>query len=401
VQSSSTNPSIAVPGASAQVRTGPSETGLTIRAGAALVGANFRYWSRIAPQVRRELRRWSKRASAIPDPRLRAIATGKLRAEHFNAQVAATLATTVPRRHRSRAVEAIVALEVLYDYLDGVTEAPATDPLRDRTQAYRAFTAIFDVDLTASDAGEDPHVSDGYAGDEYASDGGYVRALGSAVKAAVATLPSSSAVASAGRRAAERCASAQVRVHATTQLGADQLEQWARERAAVEQGRDWREYLAGAVASVLCVHALIAAAGDDALGEDDARAIDAAYLSISALSTLLDSLIDHERDVHAGDPWLVRLYGDPSALGAALPDIAERAVEQVRLLPKDAHHVMTLSGVVAYYGSAPAARHGTARPSVLELQRELRPVILPTLAVMRAWRLAKSVRSGRAGHARP
>jgi hypothetical protein len=152
---------------------------------------------------------------------------------------------------------------------------------------------------------------------------------------------------------------------------------------------------------VLAVHALIAAAGDDALSEEQAHAIDAAYLSISALSTLLDSLVDHERDVCAGDPWLVRLYGDPSALGATLPAVAERAVVQVRRLPNDAHHLMTLAGVVAYYSSAPEARHGAARRSVLELHRELRPIILPTLAVMRAWRLAKKARNRAAGCPQP
>jgi hypothetical protein len=381
--------SIAIPSAREHSHKGLSETKLAIRAGAALVRANARYWSDVAPQVRRELRRWSEQASAIPDPRLRAIATEKLHAEHFNAQVAATLATTVPRRHRGRAVEAIVALEVLYDYLDGLTEAPATDPLRDRERAYRAFTAIFDDGPPTTEA------------DESASDGGYLQALCAVAKDAIATLPSSSAVAGAGRRAAERCASAQVRVHAAAQLGADQLERWARERAATEQGRDWREYLAGAVASVLAVHALIAVAGDDAVSEGQADAIDAAYLSISALSTLLDSLVDHERDTRAGDPWLVRLYGEPSALGATLPDVAERTVERVRLLPNNAYHLMTLSGVVAYYSSAPEARRGAARRSVLELHRELRPIILPTLAVMRVWRLAKQARRGLTGHTQP
>jgi tetraprenyl-beta-curcumene synthase len=389
VQPSST--SFAVPRAAKQARTGLDETQLTIRAGAALVSANVRYWSGIAPQVRRELRRWSERAGAIPDPRLRAIATDKLRAEHFNAQVAATLATTVPRRHRDRAVQAIVALEVLYDYLDGLTETPATDPLRDRAHAYREFAAIFDEHPPASDANEKP----------YASDGGYAHALSSVARDAIATLPSASAVASAGRHAAERCAAAQVHVHATTQLGAGQLEQWARERAAIEQRRDWREYLAGAVASVLAVHALIAAAGNDAVSEAQAHAIDAVYLSISALSTVLDSLIDYERDVRAGDPWLVRLHGDPSALGATLPDLAERAVEQVRRLPGNAHHLMTLSGVVAYYSSAPEARRGAARRSVPELHRELRPIVFPALAVMRIWRLAKKARTGFAAHPQP
>ncbi len=387
MESSST--SIAVPGARKRARTGWSEMSLTIRAGVALVSANVRYWSSIAPQVRCELGRWSERASAIPDPRLRALATNKLHAEHFNAQVAATLATAVPRRHRKRAVEAIVAIEVLYDYLDGLTETPAMDPLGDRRRAYRALTAIFDDDPPASD------------GDAYASDGGYLQTLCATARDAIATLPSSSTIESAGRRAAERCAAAQVHVHATAELGAGQLEQWARERAADEQRRDWREYLAGAVASVLAVHALIAAAGDDSICEEQAHAIDAAYLSISALSTLLDSLVDHERDMRAGDPWLVRLYGDPQALGTTLPSVAEQALEQVRLLPDNARHLMTLSGVVAYYSSAPETRRGAARRSVLGLHRELRPIILPTLAVMRGWRLAKKARTGAVGHTQP
>jgi tetraprenyl-beta-curcumene synthase len=396
------SPSIAIPRVAKQARMGLDETQLTIRAGAALVGANVRYWSGIAPQVRRELRRWSERASEIPDPRLRAIATDKLRAEHFNAQVAATLATTVPRRHRDRAVEAVVALEVLYDYLDGLTETPATDPLRDRVHAYRAFAAIFDESPPASDASE-PYANDsGYANDGgYASDGDYAHALGAAARDAIATLPSASAVASAGRHAAERCAAAQAHVHATAQLGVGQLEQWARERAAAEQHRDWREYVAGAVASVLAVHALIAAAGNDATSDEQAHAIDAAYLSISALSTVLDSLVDYERDVGAGEPWLVCLHGDPRTLGETLPDVAGRAVEQVRRLPGSAHHLMTLSGVVAYYSSAPEARRGVARRSVLELHRELRPLIFPTLTVMRVWRLAKKARTWFAGNARP
>jgi tetraprenyl-beta-curcumene synthase len=391
LQPSSTSPDSALPSACEQAPTDSSETELTIRAGAALVGANVRYWSGIAPQVRRELRRWMERASAIPDPCLRAIATDKLHAEHFNAEVAATLATTAPARHRSRVVEAIVALEVLYDYLDGMTEGPAPDPLRDRIEAYRVFTAIFDEDPPASDAAEDP----------CADDGGYLSALCSAARNAIATLPSSSAVASAGRRAAERCAAAQVHVHASAQLGTGQLERWARERAATERSADWREYLAGAVASVLAVHALIAAAADEEISEEQAHAIDAAYLSISALSTMLDSLIDHERDMRSGDPWLVRLYGDEGTLGARLPAVAKRALAQVLLLPNSAHHLMTLSGVVAYYSSAPEARRGAARRSVIELHRELRPIILPTLAVMRTWRLAKQARNELAGRTPP
>jgi tetraprenyl-beta-curcumene synthase len=373
---------------------GLGETSLAILTAVALVRANARYWSGVAPQVRRELRRWSGQARVIPDPRLRAIAIGKLRTEHFNAEVAATLATTAPAQHRSRTVEAIVALEVLYDYLDGLTEAPASDPLRDGSQAYRAFMAVFDDD-PATPQMLDPSL------EACVNDGGYLRALCSTARTAIAALPSSRAVASAGRRAAERCAAGQVRVHATPQLGAGQLEQWARGRADADRHGDWREYLAGAVASVLAVHALIAAAAEETTTDAQAHAIDAAYLSISSLSTMLDSLVDHERDVRSGDPWLVRLYGDPRALGDTLPSVAARAIDQVRLLPNSAHHLMTLSGVVAYYTSAPEARRGSARRAVLELHRELRPVILPTLSVMHTWRLAKKFRRGPTGRIKP
>jgi tetraprenyl-beta-curcumene synthase len=376
-----------MPAAFERVGPGLGETGLAVYTGVALVRANVRYWSGVAPQVRRELRRWSAQARVIPDARLRAIAIGKLRTEHFNAEVAATLATTAPVKHRSRAIEAIVAIEVLYDYLDGLTEVPATDPLRDGSQAYRAFMAVFDDDPST------PQMLD-LSLEACVDDGGYLRALCSSARAAIAALPSSPAVASAGRRAAERCASGQVRVHATPQLGSGQLERWARGRAAADRSHDWREYLAGAVASVLAVHALVAAAAEETTTEAQAHAIDAAYLSISSLSTMLDSLVDHERDVRSGDPWLVRLYGDPQTLGNILPTVAQRAVGQVRLLPNSAHHLMTLSGVVAYYTSAPEARRGTAHRAVLELHRELRPVILPTLAVMRTWRLVKKLRRG-------
>src|SRR5262249_57658928 len=96
---------------------------------AALMLANLRYWGTIAPLVRRELRRWATRAAAIPTGSVRDLAQGKLRVEHFNAEVAATLATLVPRAHRPGIVEAIVAFEVLYDYLDGLTERLEHDAL--------------------------------------------------------------------------------------------------------------------------------------------------------------------------------------------------------------------------------------------------------------------------------
>jgi tetraprenyl-beta-curcumene synthase len=89
----------------------------------------MRATGRACGRARGALRRWERRAEQIENPEPRALARGKLRDERFNAEVAATLATLAPRRARKDAVEAIVALEVLFDYLDGLTERHASDPL--------------------------------------------------------------------------------------------------------------------------------------------------------------------------------------------------------------------------------------------------------------------------------
>ncbi len=74
---------------------------LSARAGVALVLANARYWTTVAPEVRAQLARWRTRALEIEDPQLRTLALHTLQEEGFAAEVAATLATLTPRRHRT------------------------------------------------------------------------------------------------------------------------------------------------------------------------------------------------------------------------------------------------------------------------------------------------------------
>lgn len=367
------------------------QRGLGVRVALRLVLANVRYWVSVAPLVRSELRRWSLRAGAIADEGLREVALGKLRREHFNAEVAATLATLAPASRRARVIEAIVAFEVLYDYLDGLSELRGASSLQSARRLYEPFVAVFEQ------PGAHPAPQSGEPID--LDDGGYGRELAETARVALAALPAERAVARAGRRAARRCAEAQIRIHAKPRLGEAQLERWVRDSGAPLDLPGWREYMAGAVASVLVGHALIAAAAEGATAQQ-AEAIDAAYLAISALSTMLDSLVDYESDLTTGDPWLLRLYGDRQLLADQLSAVAASAVAQARLLPHAAHHLMTLLGVVAYYTSAPEAREQPARDIVARLHRELRPLILPTLLVMRCWRLAKRIRHPRASGGR-
>jgi tetraprenyl-beta-curcumene synthase len=363
----------------------------------ALAVANGRYWSSVAPLARAQLARWEDRARAIGNPALRGLALEKLRDERFNAEVAATLATLAPRRQRARTVEAIVALEVMYDYLDGLTEQPARDPLRSGRQLFTAFTDA--LGGTGDGAETAPAPSGDYFREQPADDGGYLAELSTTTSAALAGLPAWSAVAQAARRGGARCAEGQVRVHAAPRAGAAQLEEWARAQA-VDTALQWREFMAGAVSSVLAVHALIAAAARKHTTPAQAAAIDSAYLSISALSTMLDSAIDYERDSRCGEAWYVDHYDSPAALADRVVAVSREASRQVQALPDAAHHAMTLVGVVAYYTSAPQARRGSTAALASRVHAELGPMLAPTLAVMRAWRGAKTLRRALAGKQR-
>jgi len=370
----------------------------------ALAVANGRYWSSVAPLARAQLARWEDRARAIGDPALRALALEKLREERFNAEVAATLATLAPRPQRARAVEAIVALEVMYDYLDGLTEQPATDPLRSGSRLFEAFTdalggAAAGRPGSTTPTAETATTQTDYFRDHRADDGGYLAELSAATLTAVADLPAWGAVAEVARRSAARCAEGQVRVHAAPRAGAAQLEEWARAQAA-GTALEWREFMAGAVSSVLAVHALIAAAADPGTTPAQAAALDSAYLSISALSTMLDSAIDYERDSRCGEAWYVGHYDSPAALADRVVAVSREATRQAQTLPDAAHHTMTLVGVVAYYTSAPQARRGSTAALARRVHAELGPVLTPTLAVMRAWRGAKTLRRALKGKRR-
>jgi tetraprenyl-beta-curcumene synthase len=353
----------------------------------ALAVANARYWPSVWPVVQRQLRRWERRAAAIQQPELRTLALAKLHGERFNAEVAATLATIAPAAQRASAIEAIVALEVLYDYLDGLTEQPSTEPLEEGDALFGAFRDA--VDLAASPGGGDYFRH--RAGHD---DGGYLLDLSTATHAVLAGLPAMGAVADVAVRATARCAQAQVRKHAVPSIGTEQLESWARGEAA-GTSLGWRELTAGAASSVLTVHALIAAAADPRTTPGDAAGLEQTYLLIGVLITALDSLIDYSGDVSAGEPGFVGLYHNQEELTLALTDTCRRAAAQASTVTNAPHHLMTLAGVVAYYTSAPGARSQIARPVAEHLQAQLRPLITPTLTVMRTWRLAKQTRERR------
>lgn len=353
------------------------------RANAWLVIANARYWRSVAPLARAELREWKLRAHSIADEHERAVALAKLEDEGFNAEVAATLAVFAPKSLRPIVVRTIVAAEVLYDYLDGFFASPSIDVLHEGEALFAPFLSAFAEPLCA-------------AADEPAGTAprGYAEELAHTLRGGLAQLPSTDALLPILRAAARRTADGQIHSHAIREHGPAPLERWAA-GAAAGSALDWQEFAAGAAASVLAVHALIAAAAHEQASAERAAEIDHAYLMISAISTMLDSVNDYERDMQTGRPRAIDWYGDAD-LAARISDLARRAIAHAARLPDGPRHCMIAAGVIAYYASPPEASSECGRPIVARIRRELRPLVAPTLAIMRAWRTAKRLRAGRA-----
>jgi hypothetical protein len=232
-----------------------------------------------------------------------------------------------------------------------------------------------------------------YPSTHESDDGGYLEELVWVVRKALTRLPSQTAIAEVSAHAAERCAEAQIHAHATAVLGDAQLEGWATSNA-LDTGLQWQEFLAGAVSSGLSLHALIAAAGDPRTSREQAIAVDDVYLSVCAVTTLLDGLVDYEQDMrNMGQPGYIRYYENHDALAHGLKSVIHRAAKIARDIPNGTYHLMTLIGVVAYYLSTPTASSEYARDVTEQIHRELKPHITPPLAVMRAWRTAKHARN--------
>jgi tetraprenyl-beta-curcumene synthase len=347
-----------------------------------LTQANARYWFTVLPQVHRGLRHWELFAQGIPDPNLRDLALSKIADERFNTEVAATLATLAPQRHRAQAIEAIVALQVMYDYLDGLSEEPAPDPLGNSRLLFSAFT----TSLTPGQVEPVDH----YRTHPHTDDGGYLQALIVACQRAFWRLPKADIVAPVARAAAQRCGEAQTRTHAIEALGTAQLSEWAT-TAAEGTGLSWWEYTAGATASILSVHALIAAAADPRTTAADARHLDTAYLFISAVSTLLDSVIDSQRDAEEGAHSFVAYYDSQATMVERIRGVTARAAAEGQRIRNGGHHRMTAAGVAAYYLSAPATRVPPGKAVKAGVVAELRPLIVPVLGIFRLWRLSKAI----------
>jgi hypothetical protein len=112
-------------------------------------------------------------------------------------------------------------------------------------------------------------------------------------------------------------------------------------------------------------------------------------MPVCAIATLLDGLVDHASDAAGGEYSYICTYESHEQLSGALVLLGREAMQLNRHVRRRAGHVMTLTGVVAYYATAPGADTEFARPAIDALQAQLGGIATPVIALIRRWRQAK------------
>ena len=318
-----------------------------------------------------------------------------LDSERLSAAGAALFAATTPRRWppAGRAlVRALVAYQVMCDYLDTLAERPSRDPIRNGAQLHRALADAVTIG---------PH-TDSYRNHAMPDDGGYLAALVIACcRESCATLPAYASVRTAALREAARNEVPGIN-HAPAGVREPALRAWAAAARADDAtaigDASWFE-LAAAGSSSLAVLALIAAAADPATTADTAEQARRAYFPwIEALSTLLDSAASPTASAIAeqGELNFVSWYPTQAAAIARLRDVTARALAGARSLPRGERHVVLVVGMVAMHVSEPGAWRPSAEPVTRAVLRAADTALMrPLLLLLRAWR---GVRARRAGY---
>ena len=339
------------------------------RTAATFVAAAGRYATIASPLAHRQIRRWQRRAGAIPDPHLRTVALANLEEERGNLEGAAAFAV-IARRRRRPLVTALVAFQALYDLVDSLVERDGGD----RGTTRRLHQALHDA-VTGR-----PRRPGAYLPDRAVDDGGYLDALVDACSAAIATLPGRDVVTPLAASATARMIEYQVHNHAADDPDRHRLATWSRTAIPSPDGLRlaWWER-AAAAASSLVVFALLAHATQP-LAPSTASAIVDAYQPVGALHVLLDSLADRDADAATGDHSLVSHYASEGDAIARLATIAAAAADATRRLPAGAAHATICAAMAAYYLAEPRTR------DALPIAAMLGPTARPALHIHRARR---------------
>lgn len=329
------------------------------------------------------MRRWRAFAHAIPDAPIREDALTALGAKRGQTDGAA-LFSILPRARNPILLRLLVAYQIVWDFLDSVSERGATSGPANGRHLHLAL-------IDALDPGRP--LSDYYRHHPWRDDGGYLRALVNACRECCVRLPSYERTRPFVVREAIR---AQVLTlnHDPYPLSRDiSLETWVAKEFPSGHEASWFE-LTGAASGGLTIFALLVLASGPACTDSEiARTLRVYFPWIGALATMLDSYVDQAEDLANGDHIYISHYPTTELAAQHICLLVRRCLREARALQDSEKHVLIVASMIAMYLSkdsalTPAMIEATTR--VLDAGGSLTRALHP---ILRLWRTAYGLRS--------
>lgn len=322
------------------------------------------------------MRGWQRRARAIPDPAIRRDALSALVEKRENVEGAALFAI-LPRRRDRGLLRLLVTYQVMWDFLDSVSERGAHAGQANGRQLHRALVEAIDPSSP---------ISDYYRHHPWKDDGGYLLALVETCRGCCSRLPSHRAVRTRLRAGVARCAVQSLNHEPDASRRENSLRAWAR-RELIDVGAfSWFELTAAASAFV--PYALLAAATESHCRQRELAAIEAAYFPwVGLLIAMLDSYVDLPDDRACDGHSYIAHYPSLAEAVERLAGVIRSTVTRVGRLPDGRRHAIIACAMVAMYLSKESANAPGLRPHTRAMVRAGGPQTVLMLSLVGVWRL--------------
>jgi tetraprenyl-beta-curcumene synthase len=291
---------------------------------------------------------------------------------------------TLPRARSLSLLRLLVTYQVLWDYLDSISEYEATAGKASTRQLHLALVDALDPCRPISDY---HHHRPGQ------NDGGYLFALVQACRECCLRLPSFQRVRPLLVREASRVEVQAINHDPDADGREAALREWVTREFPSGQEVQWFELAAAAGANV-AIYALLALAAEPACEEREIARVYRAYFPwAGALATMLDSCVDEIEDLTAGEQCYVAYYPSSELAAERIVRLLQRCLYEVSGLKSSKRHTLLVGCMVAMYLSKDSARtrhtHEMTK-RLISAGGSLTKILLP---ILRAWRVIYRQRS--------
>ena len=334
-------------------------------------------WSRRAAS--HELRAWRERATAIPDVSTREDALDAIVRKRDNSE-GASLFSILPRHRDGRLLKLLVAYQVMWDFLDSVSERGAGAGPTNGRQLHRALVEALDPEAP---------ISDYYRYHQWKDDGGFLYELVDTCRCICAELPSYQQVCHLMLDGVQRCAIQSLNHEPDPRRRDEALRQWAEREFSDALGLDWFELTAAA--SAFMPHVLLALAAEPSCEPHELIAVHSVYFPWIALAiAMLDSYVDQAADDVSDSHSYISHYASEQFALSRLAMIIRQVISRTASLPKGRRHTIIAASMVAMYLSKRSANTAVLRAQTRTLVRAsgmLAMLLLPAACIWRTTRI--------------